>query len=64
MLFQECKLILPKGAAVSLEARGAFVGVCWLRYRRWWEEKGIEFGEGGNREWWEVGILGKGGSHA
>jgi hypothetical protein len=44
MLFQECKLLLPKGAAVSLEARGAFVGVCWLKYRRWWEEKRIEFG--------------------
>jgi hypothetical protein len=44
MLFQECKLLLPKGTAVSLEARRAFVGVCWLRYRRWREEKRIEFG--------------------
>jgi len=33
-----------EGVAVSLEARGAFVGVCWLRYKRWWEEKRIEFG--------------------
>jgi len=33
-----------EGAAVSLEARGAFVGVCWLRDRRWWEEKRIELG--------------------